>query len=164
RFYDPSRGVILWDGVDLRELDPATLRERIGAVFQDFATYDLSAAENIAVGDLSASADRVTGAAVRARADALIPALPRGDDTLLTKMFFRGAAEEDEQAGVTLSGGQWQRVALARGLLRDQPDLMILDEPSSGLDPAAEHEVNTILRDHRAGRTTLLISHRLNAV
>ncbi|NRQ37890.1 ABC transporter ATP-binding protein [Nonomuraea sp. NN258] len=164
RFYDPERGAILWDGVDLRELDPATLRRRVGAVFQDFAAYDLSAAENIAVGDLSAGQDRIRAAAARAGADAAITALPRGYDTLLTKMFFRGAAEDDEQTGVTLSGGQWQRVALARGLLRDQPDLMILDEPSSGLDPAAEHEVHTILREHRAGRTTLLISHRLNTV
>ncbi|MFI7415839.1 ABC transporter ATP-binding protein [Nonomuraea sp. NPDC049684] len=159
RFYDPERGAILWDGVDLRELDPAALRERLGAVFQDFAAYDLSAAENIAVGDLRAGRARVEAAAVRAGADAMVRALPRGYDTLLTRMF-----SDDEQSGVTLSGGQWQRIALARGLLRDRPELMILDEPNAGLDPAAEHEVHTVLREHRAGRTTLLISHRLSTV
>lgn len=164
RFYDPTRGTILWDGADLRDLDPAALRARIGAVFQDFATYDLTAAENIAVGDLTASRARIHDAAARARAADLVEALPHGYDTLLTRMFVRGAAGEEEQEGVLLSGGQWQRVALARGLLRDRPDLMILDEPSSGLDPAAEHEVHTILREHRRGRTTLLISHRLGAV
>ncbi|MEU1392083.1 MULTISPECIES: ATP-binding cassette domain-containing protein [unclassified Nonomuraea] len=159
RFYDPDRGAIFWDGVDLRELDPAALRERLGAVFQDFAAYDLSAAENIAVGDLRAGRARVEAAAMRAGADALVRALPRGYDTLLTRMF-----SDDEQSGVTLSGGQWQRIALARGLLRDRPELMILDEPNAGLDPAAEHEVHTVLREHRAGRTTLLISHRLSTV
>ncbi|WP_329084558.1 ABC transporter ATP-binding protein [Streptosporangium sp. NBC_01469] len=166
RFHDPERGSILWDGVDLRDLDPAALRERVGAVFQDFGEYDLSVAENIAVGDLSALGDRprVEAAAVRAGADAMIRRLPHGYDTLLTKVFFRGSTGDEEQAGVTLSGGQWQRVALARALLRDRCDLMILDEPSSGLDPHAEHEVHTILREHRTGRTTLLISHRLSAV
>ncbi len=166
RFHDPDRGSIRWDGADLRDLDPAALRERMGAVFQDFGAYDLSAEENIAVGDLSALGDRarVEAAAGRAGADAIVRGLPRGYDTLLTKVFFRGSADEEEQAGVTLSGGQWQRVALARGLLRDRSDLMILDEPSSGLDPQAEHEVHTVLREHRAGRTTLLISHRLSAV
>ncbi|YCK39191.1 ABC transporter ATP-binding protein [Actinomadura sp. ATCC 39365] len=159
RFYDPERGAIFWDGVDLRELDPAALRERLGAVFQDFAAYDLGAAENIAVGDLRAGRARVEAAAVRAGADAMVRALPRGYDTLLTRMF-----SDDEQSGVTLSGGQWQRIALARGLLRDRPELMILDEPNAGLDPAAEHEVHTVLREHRAGRTTLLISHRLSTV
>ncbi|MEV8634544.1 ABC transporter ATP-binding protein [Streptosporangium sp. NPDC051023] len=166
RFHDPDRGSIRWDGVDLRELEPAALRERVGAVFQDFGAYDLSAEENISVGDLSALGDRarVEAAARRAGADAVVRGLPRGYDTLLTKMFFRGSADEEEQTGVTLSGGQWQRVALARGLLRERSDLMILDEPSSGLDPRAEHEVHTVLREHRAGRTTLLISHRLSAV
>ncbi|MEV7006956.1 ABC transporter ATP-binding protein [Streptosporangium sp. NPDC051022] len=166
RFHDPERGSVRWDGTDLREFEPAALRERIGAVFQDFGAYDLSAEENIAVGDLSALGDRgrVEAAARRAGADEMIRGLPRGYDTLLTKVFFRGTADDEDQVGVTLSGGQWQRVALARGLLRDRCDLVILDEPGSGLDPRAEHEVHTVLRGHRAGRTTLLISHRLSAV
>jgi ATP-binding cassette subfamily B protein len=85
---------------------------------------------------------------------------------MLTRMFF-GAMEAENpgnEAGVVLSGGQWQRLALARALLRDQCDLLILDEPSSGLDAEAEHRIHVALRDHRAGRTSLLISHRLGAV
>nr|BFE58547.1 ABC transporter ATP-binding protein [Dactylosporangium thailandense] len=166
RFYDPTRGSIHWDGADLRELDPALLRERIGAIFQDFTAYDLSAAENVAVGDLSALDDRprVEQAARRAGVDGILRGLPRGYDTLLSRIFHQGSPEEDPQIGVVLSGGQWQRVALARALLRARRDLVILDEPSAGLDAQAEHEVHAALRRHREGLTTLLISHRLSAV
>ncbi|MFG1882945.1 ABC transporter ATP-binding protein [Micromonospora sp. NPDC049102] len=166
RFYDPERGSIRWDGVDLRDLDPAALRERLGAVFQDFMPYDLSAAENIALGDLSARDDpeRLRTAARHAGIDDALAALPRGYDTLLTRIFFDGPDRDDPQAGVVLSGGQWQRVALARGFLRADRDLLILDEPSSGLDAEAEHDLNQRLRELRRGRTSLLISHRLNAV
>ncbi|MGI5241089.1 ABC transporter ATP-binding protein [Dactylosporangium sp. CA-139066] len=166
RFYDPDRGSIRWDGTDLRELDPAGLRERIGAVFQNFAEYDLSAAENVAVGDLGSLDDRarIEAAARRAGVHDVLDRLPLGYDTLLTRIFMRGAPGDDPQDGVLLSGGQWQRVALARALLRDTRDLMILDEPSAGLDARAEHEVHTTLRARRTGRTTLLISHRLSTV
>ncbi|MFG1779098.1 ABC transporter ATP-binding protein [Micromonospora sp. NPDC049051] len=166
RFYDPERGSIRWDGVDLREFDPAALRERLGAVFQDFMPYDLSAAENIAVGDLRArdEPERLRTAARQAGIDEALTALPRGYDTLLTRIFFDGPDRDDPQAGVVLSGGQWQRVALARGFLRADRDLLILDEPSSGLDAEAEHDLHTRLRELRRGRTSLLISHRLNAV
>jgi ATP-binding cassette subfamily B protein len=166
RFYDPTRGTIRWDGVDLRELDPVLLRERIGAVFQDFAEYDLSAAENVAVGELAALDDRarIEAAAQRAGVHETLHRLPRGYDTLLTKLFVRGTRSDDPQHGVVLSGGQWQRVALARALLRDGRDLMILDEPSAGLDARAEHEVHAALREYRHGRTSVLISHRLSAV
>ncbi|MET8281495.1 ABC transporter ATP-binding protein [Micromonospora sp. NPDC005174] len=166
RFYDPERGSIRWDGVDLRDLDPAALRERLGAVFQDFMPYDLSAAENIALGDLSARDDpeRLRTAARHAGIDDALAALPRGYDTLLTRIFFDGPDRDDPQAGVVLSGGQWQRVALARGFLRADRDLLMLDEPSSGLDAEAEHDLNQRLRELRRGRTSLLISHRLNAV
>ncbi|MGV9212719.1 ABC transporter ATP-binding protein [Micromonospora sp. RB23] len=166
RFYDPERGSIRWDGVDLRDLDPAALRERLGAVFQDFMPYDLSAAENIALGDLSARDDpeRLRAAARHAGIDDALAALPRGYDTLLTRIFFDGTDRDGPQAGVVLSGGQWQRVALARGFLRADRDLLILDEPSSGLDAEAEHDLNQRLRELRRGRTSLLISHRLNAV
>ncbi|SCG74114.1 ABC transporter ATP-binding protein [Micromonospora coxensis] len=166
RFYDPERGAILWDGVDLREFDPQALRERLGAVFQDFVPYDLTAGENIAVGDLSAlgDADRLRQAARHAGVDDTLTALPRGYDTLLTRVFFDGPDRDDPQAGVVLSGGQWQRVALARGFLRAEVDLLVLDEPSSGLDAEAEHDLHTRLRRLRRGRTSLLISHRLNAV
>ena len=163
RLYDPVKGQILWDGVDLRDLEPSDLRRRIGAVFQDFVQYDLTAAENIALGDVDALGDqeRITTAARLAGIHDTIEKLPNGYDTLLSRLF--GSASEAE-TGTVLSGGQWQRLALARAFLRDKRDLLILDEPSSGLDAAAEHEVHTRLREHRTRRTSLLISHRLGAV
>ncbi|KOV84577.1 multidrug ABC transporter permease [Nocardia sp. NRRL S-836] len=166
RFYDPSRGAVLWDGVDLRSMSVDSLRARIGAVFQDYMRYDLTAAENIGLGDVSVmdSRDRVAAAARRAGADDVVSALPRGYDTLLSRMFFDEADRADPETGVLLSGGQWQRLALARAFLRDRRDLMILDEPSSGLDAQAEHEVHASLRRHRAGATSVLVSHRLGAV
>ncbi|MFI7700399.1 ABC transporter ATP-binding protein [Nonomuraea sp. NPDC049480] len=166
RMYDPTRGRILWDGVDLREMAPETLRERISAVFQDHMNYDMTAAENIGLGELTALDDRarLSEAAVRAGVHDKLATLPRGYDTLLTRIFFSEAEKDDPETGVVLSGGQWQRLALARAFVRDGRDLMILDEPSSGLDPEAEHEVHTRMREHRAGRTSLLISHRLSAV
>jgi ATP-binding cassette, subfamily B, bacterial len=166
RFYDPDRGRILWDGVDLRDMDPAALRDRISAVFQDYMTYELSARENIAVGDLSLAAtdEPLEAAARRAGIHDVLSALPKGYGTLLTRTYLDLADKEDPQTGVLLSGGQWQRVALARALLRGGRDLVILDEPSSGLDAEAEYEIHSSLRAHRHGRTTVLISHRLNAV
>ncbi|MEV4005891.1 ABC transporter ATP-binding protein [Actinomadura sp. NPDC049753] len=166
RMYDPTRGRILWDGVDLRDIPPHALRERISAVFQDHMNYDMTARENIAVGDLRAldRPDAVQAAAVRAGVHDKLAGLPHGYDTLLTRMFFSEADKEDADTGVVPSGGQWQRLALARAFVRDGRDLMILDEPSSGLDPEAEHEVHAQMRLHRAGRTSLLISHRLSAV
>jgi ATP-binding cassette subfamily B protein len=168
RFYDPERGAILWDGVDLRDMDPAELRWRIGVVFQDYMEYDLTAADNIGLGDLqNRDAGRVLAAALRAGVHDALAALPRGYDTLLSRMFYASKAGRDgtdAEVGVALSGGQWQRMALARAFLRDQRDLLILDEPSSGLDAEAEHEIHTRLREHRAGRTSVLISHRLAAV
>ncbi|MEU7870569.1 ATP-binding cassette domain-containing protein [Dactylosporangium sp. NPDC049140] len=162
RLYDPTRGTITWDGLDLREADPAALRSRLGAVFQDFMAYDLSAADNIALGDLRArdDPDRIEAAAARAGVGGTLRGLPRGYRTLLTREFY-GEGDDD---GVVLSGGQWQRIAIARGFLRTEADLMILDEPSSGLDPEAEHEIHAALRTARRGRTNLLISHRLSTV
>ncbi|WP_086851158.1 ABC transporter ATP-binding protein [Amycolatopsis kentuckyensis] len=161
RMYDPTRGQILWDGVDLRDVPHALLRQRISAVFQDHMNYDMTAAENIGLGELSAmdDRDRLVAAATRAGAHDRIAALPEGYDTPLTRIFEIGTS-----AGVVLSGGQWQRLALARSLVREGRDLMILDEPSSGLDPEAEQEVHARIREHRQGRTSLLISHRLSAV
>jgi ATP-binding cassette subfamily B protein len=166
RLYDPTKGAILWDGVDLRDMDVAELRRRIGAVFQDFMHYDLTAAENIALGDVDAvgECERITAAARLAGIHDTVAGLPHGYDTMLTRIFSSHEDEADPETGVALSGGQWQRLALARALLRDKRDLLILDEPSSGLDAVAEHEVHTRLREHRAGRTSVLISHRLGAV
>ncbi|MFD4675685.1 ABC transporter ATP-binding protein [Lentzea sp. NPDC058450] len=161
RFYDPQRGSITWDGVDLRALDVTALRARIGVVFQEFMTYDLSAAENVGMGDVSALGDRsrIADAAGRARVADVLEALPDGYDTVLSRTHA-----DDERTGVTLSGGQWQRVALARCLMRADAALMILDEPTSGLDAEGEHRVHETVRRHAEGRTRLLISHRLSAL
>ncbi|MEV5703684.1 ABC transporter ATP-binding protein [Actinoallomurus sp. NPDC052274] len=162
RLYDPDKGSIHWDGVDLRDMAPAELREHIGVVFQDFMEYDLTASENIMLGDLSSEGDahRIREAARRAGIHEAVEALPRGYDTMLSKIFVG----HDEDAGVALSGGQWQRLALARAFLRQNRDLLLLDEPSSGLDADAEHAVHASLRRHRQGRTSVLISHRLGSV
>ncbi len=166
RFYDPERGAVLWDGVDLRDLSVVKLRERIGAVFQDYMSYDLSASENIGLGDVALLDDegRIRAAARRAGIDATLDELPRGYRTLLSRIFVDSADAADAATGVLLSGGQWQRLALARGFMRDRRDLLILDEPSAGLDAAAEYEIHHGLRQHRAGATSVLISHRLGAV
>lgn len=165
RFYDPTRGSILWDGVDIRDVAPETLRARVGAAFQDFVAYELTASENIAVGDLVAAEDqaRVERAAQESGVHDTIAALPHGYRTLLSREFAPDP-EGEEADGVLLSGGQWQRVALARAFLRRDRDLMILDEPSAGLDPEAEYEVHSQLATLRSGRTSVVISHRLGAV
>ena len=167
RFYDPTRGAILWDGADLRELDPAGLRRRIGAVFQDYVEYDLTVAENIALSDTDArdDRDRIRSAAEQSGVHRAVDRLPLGYDTLLSRAFApEGGTDEAGETGVMLSGGQWQRLALARSLFRTGRDLTILDEPSAGLDAEAEDEVHRTLRSHLVATTSLLISHRLNAV
>ncbi|KAB2340903.1 ABC transporter ATP-binding protein [Actinomadura rudentiformis] len=166
RFYDPTRGAILWDGIDLREVPVDELRERMSAVFQDFMNYDFSASDNIAVGDLAAADDqeRLETAAKWAGVHETLTDLPAGYGTLLTRMFLSESEKHETGTGVMLSGGQWQRLALARAFLRADRDLMILDEPSAGLDAEAEHDVHTRLRQLRTGATSLLISHRLGAV
>ncbi len=124
-------------------------------------SYDLTAAENIGIGDLPALADRdrIRVAAEKAGVAGPVRALPAGYDTMLSRTFAG-----HDGPGVMFSGGQWQRLALARTLLRDGRDLLILDEPSSGLDARAEHEIHHRLRQHRSGRTSVLVSHRLGAV
>ncbi|HUR01281.1 MAG TPA: ABC transporter ATP-binding protein [Nonomuraea sp.] len=166
RMYDPTRGQILWDGVDLRDIPPAALRERISAVFQDHMNYDMTAGENIALGDLTAldTPGRLQEAAARSGIHDKLVGLPRGYDTPLTRIFVIGTDKDDPATGVVLSGGQWQRLALARAFVRNGSDLTILDEPSSGLDPEAEHEIHVRMGKYREGSTSLLISHRLSAV
>jgi ATP-binding cassette subfamily B protein len=160
RFYDPDRGRITWDGVDLRELRIETVRRRMGAVFQDFMCYDLTAEENVGIGRLPHTTEQVEEAAARAEIHDRLRALPHGYATLLSRTF----ADQDGEPGVTLSGGQWQRVALARSLMRADADLLILDEPSSGLDADAETRVHASLARIRQGRAGLLISHRLSTL
>ncbi len=165
RFYDLERGQILWDGADVRGLDTASLHRRMSATFQDFMTYEFSAAENIGLGNAATldDHDRIRAAARLADIDEQLAALPNGFATTLSRTLVAedGAAEA---AGTTLSVGQWQRVALARSLTRPDADLLLLDEPSSGLDAEAEHRVHRTLARHGAGRTRLLISHRLGSL
>lgn len=166
RLYDPQRGAIYWDGTDIRDVTPGDLRARIGTVFQDYMAYDLTAAENVGMGDLDRLTDRgaIRAAAQHAGIHDKLSSLPDGYDTLLSRIFFSNKDRDNPQTGVVLSGGQWQRLALARGLMRADRDLLILDEPSSGLDAEAEYAIHQRLRKIRQGATSLLISHRLNAV
>jgi ATP-binding cassette, subfamily B, bacterial len=168
RFYDPSRGAILWEGIDLRELDPSSLRKRLGAVFQDFMQYDLSARENVGLGDVAALGDlaRIEAAARRAEVHEPLAALPRGYDTMLSRIFSEDvpAAGNEAAPGTMLSGGLWQRVALARLFMRGDRDLLILDEPSAGLDVDAEHLIHRRFREQMQDTTSLLVSHRFNTV
>ncbi|GAA1768980.1 ABC transporter ATP-binding protein [Streptomonospora arabica] len=164
RMYDPTYGSIRWDGVDIRELCVDGLRSRISAVFQDYMSYDLSARENIGISSLEHmdDSDRIDAAARDAGAADFAAALPRGYDTMLSRMFHQD--EGDGSDGVTLSGGQWQRLAIARALMRRGRDLLFLDEPMSGLDAAAEQDLHDRLRVLRAGATTVLTSHRLGTL
>ncbi|WP_222853402.1 ABC transporter ATP-binding protein [Fodinicola acaciae] len=166
RFYEPERGRIRWDGVDLRQISPESLRLRLAATFQDFMSYDLPARDNIGLGDLSRRDDltAIRTAAARAGIDDAISVLPRGYDTMLSRIFFADDDEDTQEPGVSFSGGQWQRLALARSLMRDRASLLILDEPSSGLDAEAEHRIHQTLTEFRTGRTSLLISHRLGTL
>jgi ATP-binding cassette subfamily B protein len=154
--YVPDQGHVLWDGQDVSAFRPSSLRRRIAVVFQDFVRYALPATDNIALGRVDEPPDpaRVRSAAAAAGAQTMLEALPSGFDTVLSRMFA---------GGTDLSGGQWQRVALARSFYRDAP-LVILDEPSASLDPRAEHELFATLRDALRGRTALFISHRFSTV
>jgi len=170
RLYDPVKGTIRWDGIDLRELDPRSLRQRIAAVFQDFISYELTARENIGLGDVSAieDFDVIRNAAELAGSHADITKLPDGYDTLLSRVF-RPVPKEDAEGvlrpGLVLSGGQRQRLALARALMRADRDLLLVDEPMSSLDAEAEYAMNHVLDGIAAsGSTSVLISHRLASV
>ena len=162
RFYEPSRGRILWDGVDIATVAPERLRERMAGVLQDHVAYELTALENVTLGDVRRLGDRTAAAdaAERARVLPTVERLPAGWDTMLSTR----RAGDDGADGVTLSGGQWQRLALARAMMRADADLLVLDEPNAGLDPLAEHRLHTDLMRFGVGRTRLLIGHRLRAL
>lgn len=159
RLYDPVEGEILWDGIDIRAFDPEDLRRRIGVIFQDFIRYAFTAQENIGLGDIEHLEDstRVCQAAAKAGVDATIQNLPLGYQTLLSRAFGQ------DRAGVDLSGGEWQKVALARMFMRDA-DFLILDEPTASLDAQAEHELYSRFTELVKRRTCLLISHRFSTV
>ena len=156
RLYDPDEGRILLDGHDLREYDLDELRANIGVIFQDFVRYHMTAAENIAVGRVEARDDRarIEAAAERSLADEVIRRLPGGYDQVIGKRFRRG---------IDLSGGEWQKVAIARAYMRDA-QLLILDEPTAALDARAEFEVFQRFKELSAGKTAVLISHRFSSV
>jgi ATP-binding cassette subfamily B protein len=155
RFYDPASGAILLDGIDLRQFDPVLLRRSITALMQNPARFHATFAQNIALGDplRRVDAERVHRAAAAAGASSIAAALPEGFETSLGREFA---------AGHELSAGQWQRLALARAFYR-QAQLLILDEPTSAMDPWAEADWLTRFRTLAAGRTALLITHRFTA-
>jgi ATP-binding cassette subfamily B protein/ATP-binding cassette subfamily C protein len=157
RLYDPTEGEIRLGGVDLRDMEPGELRSRIGAVFQDFVRYQFTAAENVGLGSPAHVADRprIVEAARRGGATAVIDALPSGLDTVLGGWF---------ESGHELSAGQWQKLAVARAFMREDAELLILDEPTAAIDAAAEHELFQRFQDLAADRTAIVISHRFSTV
>jgi ATP-binding cassette subfamily B protein len=155
RLYDPTRAGSSY-GHDLREYDLGALRGNIGVIIQDFVRYHLTAAENIAVGRIEAREDRarIAAAARQSLADDLIQRLPQGYDQIIGKRF---------RTGVDLSGGEWQKIAIARAYMRDA-QLLILDEPTAALDARAEFEIFQRFKELSKGKTAVLISHRFSSV
>ncbi|PRY15018.1 ATP-binding cassette subfamily B protein [Pontibacter ummariensis] len=156
RLYEPTEGRILLDGVDLREYDLNDLRHQVGIIFQDYVRFQMTASDNIAIGQISNISDkaRIQGSAQKSLADLVIQRLPEKYEQVLGKRFNNG---------VDLSGGEWQKVALARAYMRDA-QLLILDEPTSALDARAEHEVFLRFSELIEGKTAVLISHRFSTV
>jgi ATP-binding cassette subfamily B protein/ATP-binding cassette subfamily C protein len=152
--YQPQEGTIRWDGVDLDAFDGDALRRRISVIAQDHTRWPLTVRENIVMGR-PLEEDRLAAACAAAGADEVVARLPDGYDALLDRRF---------RGGHDLSGGQWQRIAVARGFYRDDAALVIFDEPTSALDARAEHALFERIRGHAAGRTIVLITHRLASV
>lgn len=163
RFYDPTEGQILWNGIDIREFDPVDFRKHISAIFQDFARFDLSANENIGFGDIDNLHDkeRIMEAAKSAGIHDILNSLPRGYNSILSR-WLNDPGDENE-VGFELSGGEWQKIALARLFIRDS-DLLLLDEPTSALDVQAESEIYSRFLGLAANRTAIIISHRFSSV
>lgn len=154
--YEPSEGRILLDGVDLCEYDPEDLRREIGIIFQDFVRFMFTAGENVAIGNIfeKENQQRIELASQKSLADGVIEKLPKKYEQMLGKRFA---------GGMDLSGGQWQKVALARAYMRDA-QLVILDEPTAALDARAEHEVFVRFSELMRGKAAVLISHRFSTV
>src|SRR5580692_6671000 len=157
RLYRPTSGRILLDGLDLQEWDETVLRRRIGVIFQDFARYQMLVGENIGAGDERAFDDeaRWRSAAMQGLAAEFVEALPSGYRTQLGKWF---------KDGRELSGGQWQKIALARAFMRNEADILVLDEPTAAIDAAAEAEVFEHFRELTRNRIAIVISHRFSTV
>jgi ATP-binding cassette subfamily B protein len=156
RLYDPVEGQVLLDGVDLREYDLEDLYREIGVIFQDYMRYDMTARENIAVGKIAEidNLPMLQHSAQKSLADSVVGKLPSGFDQMLGRRF---------DGGVDLSGGEWQKVALARAYLRDA-QVLILDEPTSALDARSEYEVFQRFAELTTGKMALFISHRFSTV
>ena len=156
RLYDPTEGRILLDGYDLKEYDLQALRKQVGVIFQDYLRYQMTVAQNIAVGNIVQQQNRelIVDAAKQSMADILVQRLPDKYDQALGKRFNQG---------VELSGGEWQKIALARAYMKDA-QLFILDEPTAALDARAEYEVFQRFADLTKGKTAVLISHRFSTV
>ena len=164
RLYDPTEGRITLDGVDLKDYDLVSLRHAIGVIFQDFVRYDMRFDENIGVGEIeSVRADldknngtpqSISAAAENSLAASLLPRFTKGYQQMLGRRF---------DDGVDLSGGEWQKIALARAYIRDA-QVLILDEPTAALDARAEYEVFLRFSELVAGRMAVLISHRFSTV
>jgi ATP-binding cassette, subfamily B, bacterial len=156
RFYDADSGSVRVGGVDLKDLDPEALRRRIGVLFQDYATYELTIRENVVMGrpDVPVDDARVLEALQDSRSDFLVEKMPNGLDSKVGRLF---------EGGHDLSGGEWQRLALARIMYRDA-DIWILDEPTSSLDPEAEAGIFSELKENLKGRIGVVISHRFSTV
>ncbi len=155
--YRPDQGSISYQGLDLEEWDPAALKRRIGVIFQDFTRYQLKVGENIGVGDIEALMDepRWREAARKGQASGFIETLPEHYETQLGRWFNRGQE---------LSSGQWQRIALARAFMREQADILVLDEPTSSMDAETEAEIFEHFRSLTKDRIAILISHRFSTV
>jgi ATP-binding cassette, subfamily B, bacterial len=157
RLYKPTYGRVLLDGRDLQEWDTTVLRRRIGVIFQDFVRYQLIVGENVGAGDVRAFEDRERweSAATQGKAAPFIDELPNGYDTQLGKWF---------KDGRELSGGQWQKIALSRAFMRNDADILVLDEPTAAMDAAAEAEVFEHFRSLMGHRIAIVISHRFSTV
>lgn len=153
RFYDPSKGRILVNGVDLRDLDIHSWREKLSVVFQDFGHYHLSVKENIGIGRSSFHLEEIAKAAKKGGFDSVVSKLPDGFDALLGKEF----------GGTSLSGGEWQKLAMSRAFFRNTP-ILILDEPTAALDPKSEYDVFQKFAENVEGKTAIFITHRLGSV
>jgi ATP-binding cassette, subfamily B, bacterial len=156
RFYDPDRGDVRVGGIDLKNVHPEELRGRIGVLFQDYANYELSVRDNVVMGrpGLAADDQRVMDALRRSRSEWLVRKMPSGLDSKVGRLF---------EGGHDLSGGEWQRLALARIMYRNA-DIWILDEPTSSLDPEAEAAIFAELKENLRGRIGIVISHRFSTV